>query len=64
MFNMILLISVLEKLVSRLPNLRELDLSDCTLLSPDAIATLATLKNLEYVSLSRCYKLASHQSYL
>lgn len=56
--------SVLERLVSRVTDIRELDLSDCTLLSPDAILCLARLRSLEYISLSRCYKLASHQSYL
>lgn len=50
--------------MSRLPNLRELDLSDCTLLSKDIIDILLRLKHLEYLSLSRCYKLAYRNSYL
>lgn len=54
----------LDKLVTRLPNLRELDLSDCTLLSKDIIDILLGLKHLEYLSLSRCYKLAYRNSYL
>lgn len=56
--------SVLERLVSRLTDIRELDLSDCTLLSTDAILCLARLRYLEYISLSRCYKLASYQAYM
>lgn len=56
-------LAVLTTLVTRCSELRELDLSDCNMLSSDSIKILTRLQNLEYVSLSRCYKM-SNQSYL
>lgn len=53
----------LEKLVARCPDLLELDLSDCTQLTSEAITIVCKLKKLEYLSLSRCYNI-SVTSYL
>lgn len=55
--------SALEKLVARCPDLLELDLSDCTQLTSEAITIVCKLKKLEYLSLSRCYNI-SVTSYL
>lgn len=51
------LFSVLKKIVARCPQLRELDLSDCTALTSQTIDIVASLKYLEYLSLSRCYNI-------
>lgn len=50
--------SDLIKLVDRCPQIRELDLSDCTTLSSKTIEIVSKLKNLEYLSLSRCYNIS------
>lgn len=55
MFYHILL--ALKRIVSRCPQLRELDLSDCTALTSQTINIVASLKQLEYLSLSRCYNI-------
>lgn len=49
---------MLFHLVRRCPDLIELDLSDCAVLTSDAIGTVCGLKRLEYLSLSRCYNIA------
>ncbi|XP_031620766.1 S-phase kinase-associated protein 2 [Contarinia nasturtii] len=49
---------ILKKIVSRCPQLRELDLSDCTALTSETIGIVANLEHLEYLSLSRCYNLS------
>lgn len=49
--------AALEKLIHRCPNLLELDLSDCTQLTSEAITVVCKLKKLEYLSLSRCYNI-------
>lgn len=48
---------MLFHLVQRCPDLIELDLSDCSVLSSEAINTVCGLKSLEYLSLSRCYNI-------
>lgn len=48
------LFSVLEKIVNRCPQLFELDLSDCTGLTPKAINALATLVNIDHLSITHC----------
>ncbi|XP_058811691.1 S-phase kinase-associated protein 2 [Topomyia yanbarensis] len=47
----------LDKLINRCPDLLELDLSDCTQLTSEAITVVCKLKKLEYLSLSRCYNI-------
>lgn len=47
--------SYLEILGKRCPGLLELDLSDCTALTSAAIGLVTKFKDLEYLSLSRCY---------
>lgn len=47
----------LIKIVHRCPNLRELDLSDCTMLTSKTIDIVSDLQHLEYLSLSRCYNI-------
>lgn len=47
----------LEMLVNRCPNIVELDVSDCTMLTSVAVETVAKLNKLEYLSLSRCYNI-------
>lgn len=47
----------LVKIVHRCPNLRELDLSDCTMLTLKTIDIVSELPQLEYLSLSRCYNI-------
>ncbi|CAO1348653.1 unnamed protein product [Diamesa hyperborea] len=47
----------LSVLVLRCPNLVELDVSDCTMLSSATIQIVSQLKKLEYLSLSRCYNI-------
>ncbi|KAF5298188.1 hypothetical protein FQA39_LY02612 [Lamprigera yunnana] len=42
-------------LVSSCPNLRELDLSDCTVISGHSIECIVRLKQLNFLALSRCY---------
>lgn len=51
---MLLDISV-GQLVMNCPNLRELDLSDCTCISGEAVKRLTCLDQLNFLSLSRCY---------
>lgn len=41
--------------MSTCPNLRELDLSDCTGLSGQAIEHITVLNDLNFLALSRCY---------
>lgn len=43
--------------MKRCPDLRELDLSDCTLLTSQTIDIVCNLRHLEYLSLSRCYNI-------
>ncbi|KAM7363875.1 S-phase kinase-associated protein 2 isoform 2-T3 [Cochliomyia hominivorax] len=47
--------SHLASLAKRCPQLLELDLSDCTGLTGNAIGIICKFKMLEYLSLSRCY---------
>uniref|UniRef100_A0A1A9WPH1 S-phase kinase-associated protein 2 n=1 Tax=Glossina brevipalpis TaxID=37001 RepID=A0A1A9WPH1_9MUSC len=49
--------SHLESLHKRCPDLLELDLSDCTGLTGNAINIICKFKALEYLSLSRCYSI-------
>lgn len=49
--------AALLKLIDRCPDLLELDLSDCTQLSSEAMKIVCKLKKLEYLSLSRCYNI-------
>ncbi|XP_013883036.1 S-phase kinase-associated protein 2 [Austrofundulus limnaeus] len=44
-------------LVDRCPDVQTLDLSDSTLLTADSFLVLQQLKNLQHLSLSRCYQL-------
>ncbi|KAI4462059.1 f-box/tpr repeat protein pof3 [Holotrichia oblita] len=46
------------KLVRRCPSLRELDLSDTTSLTSDAIGHIAALQELNFLALSRCYQVS------
>lgn len=46
---------LLAELVQRCPGLVELDVSDCPKLTTDGLKILAQLKDLEYLSISRCY---------
>lgn len=55
---MFVLCADLDKLITRCPDLIELDLSDCTLLTSEAIKIVCRLKKLEYLSLSRCYNIS------
>lgn len=48
----------LKALCSRCPNLAELDLSDCSKLTSESFNAIENLKQLEYLSLSRCYNIA------
>ncbi|XP_015115202.1 S-phase kinase-associated protein 2 isoform X2 [Diachasma alloeum] len=50
-------------LVATCPDLVELDLSDCTLLTIRAINSFLTLHQLEHLSLSRCYGIPLSSSY-
>ncbi|XP_055700219.1 S-phase kinase-associated protein 2 [Phlebotomus papatasi] len=47
----------LSTLVDRCANIREFDASDCNLLTVDVIKILTGLRELEYLSLSRCYNI-------
>lgn len=47
----------LHKLITRCPDLLELDLSDCSQLSSKSISMVCKLQKLEYLSLSRCYNI-------
>lgn len=47
----------LKDLVQCCPNLVELDLSDCTLLTINTVHSLMNLGELEHLSLSRCYSI-------
>lgn len=49
---------MLQRLVERCVDLVELDLSDCSSLTENAIESVSTLPKLEYLSLSRCYNIA------
>lgn len=49
-----------ERLCARCPRLAELDLSDCSRLTPRALQSLVTLGRLEHAALSRCYMLSGH----
>ncbi|XP_034951235.1 S-phase kinase-associated protein 2 [Chelonus insularis] len=46
-----------QELVTSCPNLIELDLSDCTLLTMNSIQSILNLKKLEHLSLNRCYSI-------
>ncbi|XP_059611918.1 S-phase kinase-associated protein 2 [Phlebotomus argentipes] len=48
----------LSTLVDRCPNIRELDVSDCNLLTVEVVRILNGLRELEYLSLSRCYNIS------
>ncbi|XP_050314237.1 S-phase kinase-associated protein 2 isoform X2 [Anthonomus grandis grandis] len=50
-----------QSLVACCPNLRELDLSDCTVITERSIQHITTLKHLTFIALSRCY-MVSHES--
>ncbi|CAH0404167.1 unnamed protein product [Chilo suppressalis] len=52
---------MVKQLVSRCPRLLELDLSDCSSLSEDALQALQSLTRLEHLALSRCYLLPPHR---
>lgn len=45
-------------LVSNCPNLRELDLSDCTGLTGEAVKQITVLQELQFLALSRCYAIS------
>ncbi|KAK9871829.1 hypothetical protein WA026_014285 [Henosepilachna vigintioctopunctata] len=45
-------------LVCSCPNLRELDLSDCTALTGEAIKQITALEDLNFLALSRCYAIS------
>ncbi|XP_053674139.1 S-phase kinase-associated protein 2 [Anopheles nili] len=47
----------LASLMKRCPRMLSLDLSDCSLLSSEAIQILCKSRKLEYLSLSRCYNI-------
>lgn len=53
----------LMALASRCSDLIELDISDCTALGGDTIDIICNCKNLEYLSLSRCYNI-TYTAYL
>ena len=53
------IISEILQLVKRCNNLRELDLSDSTVLTCNSIHHISHyLKRLEYIALSRCYRIS------
>lgn len=56
-FAIFCLFAVVGDVVRKCPNLVELDLSDCVLLSEDLMPVLKNLKKLEHLAISRCYKL-------
>lgn len=43
------------QIIANCPNLRELDLSDCTSITGEAVKKLTVLDELNFLSLSRCY---------
>ena len=48
-----------NQLCQSCPNLKELDLSDATMLTTHSVEYISTmLKGLEYAALSRCYHIA------
>jgi F-box and leucine-rich repeat protein 1 (S-phase kinase-associated protein 2) len=47
----------IQLLISRCPNIVELDVSDCTLLTSTSLQAFASLTKLEYLSVSRCYNI-------
>lgn len=49
------LISDVKDLVKSCPDMIELDLSDCTMLTMNTVRSLLDLSKLEHLSLSRCY---------
>lgn len=52
--------SHLVTLAKRCPQLIELDVSDCTALSSNAVTFICKFMTLEYLSLSRCYQILAH----
>lgn len=50
-------------LVKTCPDLHELDLSDCTALTGQAVQEISSLENLTFLALSRCY-LIPYRSFL
>uniref|UniRef100_A0A1B0CW82 S-phase kinase-associated protein 2 n=2 Tax=Lutzomyia longipalpis TaxID=7200 RepID=A0A1B0CW82_LUTLO len=50
----------ISTLVERCPNIRELDASDCNLLTVEVVKIIIRFKNLEYLSLSRCYSISAY----
>lgn len=51
-------ISDVKNLVKNCPNLKELDLSDCTVLTSASIEYIVEgLPKIEYLALSRCYSI-------
>ncbi|CAH0555512.1 unnamed protein product [Brassicogethes aeneus] len=44
-------------LVSSCPRLRELDLSDCTIITGESVRKIAILEDLHFLALSRCYSI-------
>ncbi|XP_011310534.1 S-phase kinase-associated protein 2 isoform X2 [Fopius arisanus] len=52
-----------KDIVANCPDLVELDLSDCTLLTINAINSFLNLHQLEHLSLSRCYGIPLSSSY-
>ena len=58
-----MLLSDVKQLCQSCPNLKELDLSDATMLTTDSVECISTLlKGLEYIALSRCYNIAPASS--
>ena len=51
-------VSDIQQLVNSCPHLKELDLSDATMLSSASVECIAaSLGGLEYIALSRCYRI-------
>lgn len=49
--------SNISSLVTNCPHLRELDLSDCTALTGEAVRQIIALSDLNFLALSRCYQI-------
>lgn len=48
----------MKELVKSCPDIVELDLSDCTLLTMNIVQSLINLAKLEHLSLNRCYSIS------
>lgn len=53
----VFILSDVADLIESCPNLIELDLSDCTMLTINTVQSLINLSVLEHLSLSRCYSI-------